>query len=364
MLTMVFQLHALASPGVEFSCIGACDAPRHVASLGGNALMGGHMFPGAPTIPSDLVAYRWLLERAAGGDVLVLTCDEAPWDIYNPFLFNMSDVATSPNSVTTARFTGREGASSAELAGLLHGASLIFITGGDQSKYFTYWRDTAVSEALSSGVAVGGSSAGLAIQGEFIFDAAHGGVTSDDALMYPTDSEVSLAQSFVAVNEPRMRGVLTDTHFIQRDRMGRLVTFLAHVAAAGWTKDDNQTTKQTGVLGVGISEHTAVLVPPPNPSSGADSAEVAAAVGASFVGVGPVYFLRNHGRAPTTLEEGKPLSWRGLGIDVWRWSNETVAGAKFHFDTWTSTPVGSGTAYRLTAANGALASTQPGGAIY
>ena len=43
-------------------------------------------------------------------------------------------------------------------------------------------------------------------------------VDSATALKYPTDSEVSLARKFVAVNEPWMRGVLTDTHFKQRDR--------------------------------------------------------------------------------------------------------------------------------------------------
>ena len=42
--------------------------------------------------------------------------------------------------------------------------------GGDQSKYYTYWQGTAVSDALSSShVVVGGSSAGLAVQGNFIF---------------------------------------------------------------------------------------------------------------------------------------------------------------------------------------------------
>ena len=63
-----------------------------------------------------------------------------------------------------------------------------------------------------------------------------------------------------AINAPWMHGVITDTHFFQRDRMGRLVAFVARIAQAGWAAADNQTTHQTGVLGIGISEHTAVLV--------------------------------------------------------------------------------------------------------
>jgi cyanophycinase-like exopeptidase len=308
------------------------------------------MYPGV-TVPSDLTAYVWLLDKANGGDVLVLTADDAPWDIYNPFLFNMSGVATAPNSVTTARFTGREGASNSKLATLLSGASLLFVTGGDQSKYYDYWRNTPVSVALSSNVAVGGSSAGLAIQGEFIFDAEHGSIDSEGALKYPTDSEVSLASSFIAVNQPWMHGVLTDTHFIQRDRMGRLVTFLARVAVAGWTKHDNQTRALSGVLGVGISEHTAVLVD-------------AVSGSATFVGVGPAYFMRNNGHQPTTCEEGQPLSWDSPGVDVWRWDNTTMVGTTFHFDTWTAMPASSGASYNLTVTNGTLVSSQAGGAIY
>ena len=143
--------------------------------------MGGHMYPGVE-IGTDLEAYRWFLDRAVGGDVLVLTADEPPCDIYNLFLLDMNGTHTKPNSVMTACFTSRAGASDAKLQTLLSGASAIFVTGGDQAKYYDFWANTSVAATLSSGVAVGGSSAGLAIQGEFVFAALHGGVTSEDAL--------------------------------------------------------------------------------------------------------------------------------------------------------------------------------------
>ena len=48
---------------------------------------------------------------------------------------------------------------------LLDGASAMFITGGDQSKYLDFWNATSVATALSScRVTVGGSSAGLAVR--------------------------------------------------------------------------------------------------------------------------------------------------------------------------------------------------------
>ena len=53
-----------AAPAVQFSCAGACDSPRAAKSGGGNALMGGHMYPGV-TAAHDLDAYRWFLRRRA-----------------------------------------------------------------------------------------------------------------------------------------------------------------------------------------------------------------------------------------------------------------------------------------------------------
>ena len=80
---------------------------------------------------------------------LVLTADEPPCDIYNPFLYNISG-ATRPNSVTTACFTSRDGSASAKLHELLRQASGFFMTGGDQQKYESFWKGTPVAAALSS----------------------------------------------------------------------------------------------------------------------------------------------------------------------------------------------------------------------
>lgn len=343
--------------GVTLHCVGRCNNPaQRGLGRGGNALMGGHMYPSVALPSVDYDAYRWFLDRAAGGDILVLTADPAPCDIYNKFLYNMSGIAPAvrPNSVTTACFTSRAGANTppARLVRLLAvadggGASGIFITGGDQSLYYEYWRGTAVAAALSDPtgrVVVGGSSAGLAVQGEFMFTAQHGSVSSADALKYPTDSEVSLARNFIAVDRPWMQGVITDTHFIQRDRMGRLVAFVARVVAAGWAR--NRTVP--GVLGVGVSEHTAVLV---DQASGT----------AEFSGRGPVHFLSTAGRSPSKCTQGEPLSWASPGIQVWRWNG--TAGVVWDFDSWSPASTG-GMRYSLTVDTGVLRSTQRGGAIY
>ena len=44
--------------GVSFYCVGKCQNPRRVISKGGNALLGGHMYPGVTKL-TDLDAYRF-----------------------------------------------------------------------------------------------------------------------------------------------------------------------------------------------------------------------------------------------------------------------------------------------------------------
>jgi hypothetical protein len=58
-----------------------------------------------------------------------------------------------------------------------------------------------------------------------VFDAEGGGVRSRTALQNPFDEDVTLVKNFLSLYH--MSGVLTDTHFMQRDRMGRLLTFAA-----------------------------------------------------------------------------------------------------------------------------------------
>ena len=142
------------------------------------------MYPGV-TNPSDDGVYAWLTGRAKGGDFLVLTADpeDTPCDLYNQYIYNLTHAsAVRPNSVSTVCFKDRAGAFDPRTASLLRNAAGVFITGGDQAKYFEYWRDSPVSRLLPTVPLLGGSSAGLAVQGEFVYDALRGSVTSTEAL--------------------------------------------------------------------------------------------------------------------------------------------------------------------------------------
>ena len=57
----------------------------------------------------------------------------------------------------------------------IRNAEAIFIAGGDQSNYVRYWKDTPVEDAINLVAAkpapIGGTSAGMAILGEFVYSA-------------------------------------------------------------------------------------------------------------------------------------------------------------------------------------------------
>ena len=132
-----------------------------------------------------------------------------------------------------------------------------------------------------------------------------------------------------------------DTHFMQRDRMGRLVTFLARIEKA-WGQNTGR-----GILGIGISEHSAAVL---SRSSGL----------ATLSGVGPIYFLRTYGRHAHQCEDGHPLDWPTPGVSVWKWNGTS---ASFNFSSWTPEE-GTFDHYSLYVNQGTLLSTQTGGGIY
>lgn len=242
---------------------------------GGLALMGGGQ--------DQEEAFRFLVDRGGQGDVLVLRASGA--DGYNDWLMQVA----APNSVETLVFHSREGSFEPDVERKIDEAESIFLAGGDQSKYLKYWRDTpvqaALQRALLRGVPLGGTSAGLAVLGDSIFAAHQGGLNSQEVLSAPTDPRISLEPAFLQT--PEMKAILTDTHFAQRDRQGRLAGFLAH--------------HQGEMRGLGVDEQTALLVEPGGQGR--------------VVGQHQVYWVQPTGPAQT-LVPGEPLTYAELPVKV------------------------------------------------
>jgi cyanophycinase len=217
-------------------------------------------------------------------DVVVLRASGA--DGYNDFLYKMKGV----DSVVTLVITDRDSANRPEVARQVHDAEIVFFAGGDQCNYVRWIKGTRAGEAVKAvyrrGGGVGGTSAGLAIQSEVVYDACPSqSAQSKDVLADPFSVDVSLSRGFFTW--PVMRGTIADTHFKQRDRMGRLLVFIARALHDRLGKS---------FLGIGVSERTSLLV----------SRDGTARV----MGEGPVYLvLGDH--QPETCERGRPLTYRG-----------------------------------------------------
>lgn len=211
-------------------------------------------------------------------------------DGYNSMLSELKGL----DSIETLLITERKAAEQPEVAETVARAELVFFAGGDQCRYVSLFKGTALERAVKSVFArrggVGGTSAGLAIQGDLVYDACQGSVTSAEALANPYHEDISLTENFF--DWPQMRWTLTDTHFTQRDRMGRLMTFLA------------RGIQETGVptlTGIAVDEATAMLV------NGQGLARV--------FGRNQVYLVQaNH--PAEQLQPGLPLSYSNF--QIWR----------------------------------------------
>ncbi|MGH9797427.1 MAG: cyanophycinase, partial [Candidatus Polarisedimenticolia bacterium] len=176
-------------------------------------------------------AFRFMIERSGGGDFVVLRARGG--DDYNLYIRDLGTV----NSVETLIIRNRRQASDAAVAETIGNAEALFIAGGDQSRYVRFWKGTPVEEAIhrvaARGAPIGGTSAGLAILGEFSFAALVDTVTSPQALADPYDRRVTLERDFLSF--PGLAGLLTDSHFVERDRLGRSLVFLARLMQDGWS---------------------------------------------------------------------------------------------------------------------------------
>src|SRR5262249_6017048 len=157
------------------------------------------------------VAFKWLCERASGGDFVVLRASGD--DAYNPYINGLCKA----NSVSTLILPDTASANDPRVAEILRQAEAIFIAGGDQANYINHWSNTPVQRemnaAITRGVPIGGTSAGLAVMGQFIYSAQ--GDAPDDkdlssalALANPFHPRITVRRDFLEI--PILKNTLTD----------------------------------------------------------------------------------------------------------------------------------------------------------
>lgn len=265
-------------------------------------------------------AMRWFLERANGGDIVVIRASGS--DGYNDYLF--SDLGVEVNSVQTIRFNSASAAANPYVIEQLLNAEAIWIAGGDQYDYVSYWQGTAVEDAINNlinvkGGPVGGISAGMAVLCGNYFSAQNGSAQSDVILNNPFHTTVQLGDNdFLQV--PFLSNVVTDTHYDDPDRRGRHATFLARKYV-----DTGSPT-----LGIACDEYAAVSI---------DENGQARVWGDAPNYEDYVYFVRPNCDVgfPEFCEEGEALTWNynALALSVLRFNSPDDGSEWFDLNTWT-----------------------------
>jgi cyanophycinase len=322
---------------IAVACLSLSAAPKpkfdyYLTGTGGDAtgttafglgLMGGG---------TDVDAlFTWMSDRAGGGDFVVIRASGA--DGYNQYVYDLGDF----DSVETLVLPNRDASSHAFVLQTIRNAEALFIAGGDQSDYVNYWKDTPVEDEIHAliarGVPVAGTSAGTAILGELLYSAQRKSVTSAQALADPFDRNITLDRDFLVV--PGMADIITDQHFVERDRMGRTLAFMARLATDGGVPD---------IKAIAIDRETAVLV---------DADGLATVIANAGHETPNVYLLT--GGEPEVVQPKTPLTFTAVQV------RKVVVGESFDFADWSN--AGS-IAYQLDVNAGVVTSTQPGGEIY
>ena len=272
-------------------------------------------------------AFRWLCKKGNGGDFLILRARGD--DEYNPYV----DKLCKANSIATLILPDRAAAEDPAVAEIIRKAEVVFISGGDQANYIRGWQGTPVQQAINDDIAagkpIGGTSAGLAVLGQYAYGAL--GDKPDDkdlasaqVLADPYFERVTLVRDFLKI--PLLENLITDSHFAKRDRMGRTLGFLARLVKDGWSSTPRE---------IAIDEKSAVLL-----EADGNAVVVGAGKGA--------YFLRPT-HAPELCEKDKPLTFRDVAV------YRVGAGGRFDLKSWSGT---GGTGYSLSVERGRIASSQ------
>ncbi|MGB4959516.1 MAG: cyanophycinase [Saprospiraceae bacterium] len=239
-------------------------------------------------------AMKWMLSRASGGDVLVLRASGS--DGYNEYFYK--ELGISINSVETILFNNKTASSDPYIIRRMEEAEIIFIAGGDQGKYYDYWKDTPVGNKLAEIIQmrkkiIGGTSAGMMILGGVVYAPVGDGVKSEEALSNPYHPNIEEIRYDVFGTTSLFDQMIFDSHFDNRNRSGRLMTFLARAA-----KD-----KSTRLRAIACNESTVVAI---------DQDNIARVFGTSSQNPTTAYFLEvnceNQG-SPQSVEQGMPLHW-------------------------------------------------------
>lgn len=279
-------------------------------------------------------ATRWFLKRANGGDYLVLRFGgigkQADWicDNYRDLVSSAAEL--SINSL--------EAANDPKVIQIIRDAEAIIIAGGDRKEYENYWIGSNVQTTVNylinqKKIPISGTSAGMAILGEYYYTPAHEEVLSSEILDNPFHPNTKNIYRSDFIEIPFLKSVITDTHLDRlfpsidpENRYGRIFSLLAR-----FVHDNNN---QLPIYGIGLEEGAFVAI---------DEKGIAKVFGNGTNLGQDAYFLQTNGIVPEEIKPGFPLIWNnnGQAVKVYKISGDPEGNGEFDLNNWSTASGGS-----------------------
>jgi cyanophycinase len=272
-------------------------------------------------------ATQWFLKRADRGNYLVLRSGgigkQADWvcDYYRDLIGSSAELSID----------SREAANDPEVIQYIRDADALFIAGGDQNEYEDYWEGTGVEEAINflineKKVPIAGTSAGMAILGDYYYAPSHRGLLSSEILNDPFHHNTKDIYRSDFIKIPILKNVITDTHLDRTNRShsetryGRIFGLLARVV-----HDSNQLS----VFAIGLEEGAFVAI---------DEKGIAKVFGNGSGKGEDAYFLKTNGVAPEQIKHNLPLIWNnnGKAVKVYRIAGTPEGSGQFDLNNWSN----------------------------
>ncbi len=190
--------------------------------------------------------YGWMVDQAANKRIAIISRNAGS----NPQW--LEDYFQSFGAVRAANFEFPN-AASALVSGMydtLMTYDGIFFKGGDQWIYYNYFTGSQIEQAIvdkfNAGGVIGGTSAGMAILGEYTYTAENASLLPWQGLENVYHENITIAHDFM----PLLKGFMTDTHFQDRGRLPRLHSMMANYFL----------TSQTAIKGIACDDMTAITI--------------------------------------------------------------------------------------------------------
>ncbi|MFP4023246.1 MAG: T9SS type A sorting domain-containing protein [Thiohalospira sp.] len=206
-------------------------------------------------------AFNWAVDQSSNKKVAILHYSTTTSSSFEDYFIDYCDASEVKSFVVNS-----SGANNTSLINEILEYDVFYLRGGDQWYYYSYWKGTLMEDAIhnkyNNGGVICGTSAGLAILSGVMFTAQYSSAYSHLCIKNTNHVAITLKNDFIEI----MPGFIFDSHFTNRGRMGRLISFMAH-----WKKNNGEN-----IVGIGVDEISALAI---------DENKNATVFGAGIVGV-------------------------------------------------------------------------------